>query len=460
MSGATDWVYLPADESGVSYYYANLSTGETQWERPAALGGEASGSGAASAAAAASATPSAGRRASVQKVQKAAKALAAAARWVEYMDETHGRPYFYNEDTGESAWFVPADEDEDDEDDAEEGEEEEATAAAGAEAEAAAEAEKAKAKAEKRAARRLKILEEIVSTEQSYVDALRVINKVFVDPLRMVADVPKGAIFSHEDLNSIFLNITVITKVNENFLAELKEEEQKWPHVNYAPTLRKAAQKFKGCYTRFVNNFDTAAAKLVAIAASDKQADKDKQRYLVGSAKHPDAKGRDLRSFLIQPVQRVPRYRMLLEDLLNHTDEGGAHSEERADIQEALEMTITLAKSFNEDKRVVDDHAQLLQYFDKFVDKARGAPASLSPSAHPGSPLALSPRHLHPLRCSLLASRTRRCCGPSSTRTIASSSSKAAWSRRGSRTVRSVSYSSSPTFYSMPRARSRASSSR
>jgi len=205
-----------------------------------------------------------------------------------------------------------------------------------------------------------------VSTEQSYVDALRCLTKVYVDPLRMVADVPKGAIFSHADLDSIFLNITVITKVNETFLAELAAEQTSSSSPNYAPILKKAANKFKGCYTRYVNNFDEAAERLVKIAASDKPADKDKHRYLVGSAKHPDAKGRDLRSFLIQPVQRVPRYRMLLEDLFNHTDEGHP---EREDIQQALDAVVQLAKSFNADKAVVDDHAQLLTYFEKFCDK-------------------------------------------------------------------------------------------
>ena len=34
---------------------------------------------------------------------------------------------------------------------------------------------------------------------------------------------------------------------------------------------------------------------------------------------HPDAQGKDVTSFLIQPVQRVLRYRLLLADLLKHT---------------------------------------------------------------------------------------------------------------------------------------------
>ena len=351
MATITDWVYLPADDSDdPMHYYANLTTGESQWDRPRVL--ELANCGSASTAG------------------KTTCPVSVVAKWVEFMDEHHGRPYLYNTETGESVWVLPADEDKDDPQC-----EEEAPAVKVDEA-ARSEVEKAHAKTEKRAAHRLKLLKEIVNTEKSYVDSLRALNKVYVDPLRMVADVPKGAIFTHKDLDIIFLNITVIIKVNEAFLGELLEEEKKWPNVNYAPILKKAATKFKGCYTRYVNNFDKAAGTLLTIGTSDKPADKDKLRYLVGSARHPDAKGRDLRSFLIQPVQRVPRYRMLLDELLNHTDEDHA---ERADIQEALETVITLAKSFNEDKRAAEDHAILKEVFEKFCDKdARDLKAELN----------------------------------------------------------------------------------
>ena len=64
------------------------------------------------------------------------------------------------------------------------------------------------AKAAKRAARRLKILEEILISERTYVQALSTLRKVYLVPLRMVADAQgKGQIFSHEDLDAVFINI-------------------------------------------------------------------------------------------------------------------------------------------------------------------------------------------------------------------------------------------------------------
>lgn len=186
-------------------------------------------------------------------------------------------------------WVLPADDD-DDEDADEEVEEEES-------------AEEDMAQREKKARHREKILEEIIATEQSYVESLQCCLKVYLHPLRMVADVPRGAIFSHDDLDAIFLNIEVIAKVNEKFLSELQA-------TSPAAALKGAAKQFKGCYTRYVNNYDAAEAKMRKIRGSQEPSDREKQRYLIGATRHPDARGRDVTAFLIQPVQRVLRYRL------------------------------------------------------------------------------------------------------------------------------------------------------
>ena len=133
-----------------------------------------------------------------------------------------------------------------------------------------AEAAKARAKAERRAMQRLKTLEEIIATERVYVERLNLTLKVYLTPLRLVADSPKGAIFSHEELDAIFLNFETIktvdaaqfgailarnsltslhpAQVNSTFLDALEaEHEANWPAVRFAPILNKAAKNFKGC---------------------------------------------------------------------------------------------------------------------------------------------------------------------------------------------------------------------
>jgi len=222
------------------------------------------------------------------------------------------------------------------------------------------EASELEVKAQKRAARRLKILEEVVSSEAKYVQALQTLEKVYMIPMRMVADQPKGAIFQHADLDAVFINMDVIVKVNSEFLEELEAEAGKFPDVNYGQIIARAAKKFKGCYTRYVNNYDAAELHLNKL----KKHDKEKFRYLDVQKSHPDAGGLDVRSFLIQPVQRVPRYRMLLEDLLAHTDEG--HPDE-APLNEALEKVREVAMHINEEKRHLEEVDKLRKLGERFA---------------------------------------------------------------------------------------------
>ena len=206
----------------------------------------------------------------------------------------------------------------------------------------------AAAKAQKRAARRLKILEEILLSERKYVQSLLSLMKVYLVPLRTVAEMPagKGQIFTHADLDAVFLNIDMITKVNEHFLQELEAELQlrqgRWEDVQYGEIIKRGERQFKGCYTRYVTHYDAAEAHLQKL----KESDKDKHRYLEVCKTHPDAGGLDVRSFLIQPVQRVPRYRMLLEDLLKHTD---ADQADEAPLRESLSRVCEVAMHINEE---------------------------------------------------------------------------------------------------------------
>ena len=89
----------------------------------------------------------------------------------------------------------------------------------------------------------------------------------------------------------------MIATVNKKFLIELEAEREKWPDVNYAPIIKNNAKQMKGCYTRYVNNYDAAEQHLIQL----KSKDKEKHRYLEVCKTHPEANGLDVRSLLIQP---------------------------------------------------------------------------------------------------------------------------------------------------------------
>ena len=57
-----------------------------------------------------------------------------------------------------------------------------------------------------------------------------------------------------------------------------------------------------------------------------------------------------LQSYLIMPVQRLPRYRMLLAELLKYADK---HSKDTKQLELALEKVAKIADEINERKRAV-----------------------------------------------------------------------------------------------------------
>lgn len=390
-----DWVRL-VDPKTQAVYYANSRTRKVSWEVPTELVGVATG----------------------DEEDEVPQYVKLAAGWFQYEDMVTGRFYYYNHRTRQTVWKMPAeakpppaaardsavfgsaesgDDEEEETDDGEEDEDEDEVE----EVQRRSQTEMVKQAAEKRAkraAKRLRILEEIMLTERTYVQALRTLKKVYLLPLRTVADLPagRGQIFTHSDLDAIFVNIDLIITVNEGFLRELETElaarDGQWPAVEFGEIMKRAAKQFKGCYTRYVNNFDTAQEHLAKL----KETDKEKNRYLEVCKTHPDANGLDVRSFLIQPVQRVPRYRMLLDELLAHTED--SHADE-APLREALDRVMEVAMHINEEKRALDNYEAMRVLMHKFQGCARrgaaGAPELtrrlpllfLIPSpSHPPSP--------------------------------------------------------------------------
>jgi len=168
--------------------------------------------------------------------------------------------------------------------------------------------------------KRRPVANEIVSTEEAYVASLQVLIDLYLVPLRELS-LTSDAILTPAEINTLFRNIESIALLHLKFLADMQARRNEWqdaPTQCIADLFLNFAPFFK-TYTAYVNDHDDATEILTQLLKSSGKRAERFQNFERQCRNHPRAKGEMLSSFLIMPIQRVPRYRLLLGELCKHT---------------------------------------------------------------------------------------------------------------------------------------------
>ncbi|EFC44775.1 rhoGEF domain-containing protein [Naegleria gruberi] len=190
--------------------------------------------------------------------------------------------------------------------------------------------------------KRNELVRELLQTEESYVQSLRLFVNSYAKPAKA-----NTQLLSEKKSKIIFSNIEQILGINETVLASLQAAIMKWPSKNeLGETFNRMAPFFKA-YVTYINNYDAAFELL---ERCEKKKNKFFQYMSDQTAKNPTEHG--LRSLLIMPVQRIPRYKMLLEQILASTPQ--EHVEYKH-YETALKTISDVAVFVNERKRQEDD---------------------------------------------------------------------------------------------------------
>lgn len=197
---------------------------------------------------------------------------------------------------------------------------------------------------------RKQLLREILDTEMDYVKSLKLIIDGFLNPIR------KSKILKDQQISSIFLSVELIAKIQDDFLKNIKNElEMPFPYQpklgrvfsNWAPQLEKN-------YSEFISGFDEADKTLQKLLDTNSNF----KKLIEKLQQNPECQSLPLQGILIKPVQRLPRYGLLLRDLINrtpsdHVDANG--------IKEALKSIEKVTSIANEQKREMENTKLLLE---------------------------------------------------------------------------------------------------
>ncbi|XP_026653416.1 FYVE, RhoGEF and PH domain-containing protein 3 isoform X4 [Zonotrichia albicollis] len=179
------------------------------------------------------------------------------------------------------------------------------------------------------------IASELLHTEEAYVKRLHLLDQVFCTKL-------SEAGISSEVITGIFSNISSIYCFHGQFLLpELKTRiTQEWS-VN--PRLGDILQKlapFLKMYGEYVKNFDRA----MDIVNTCMQRSSPFKDVVQNIQKQEVCGNLTLQHHMLEPVQRIPRYELLLKDYLKKLPE---ESPDRKDAEKSLELISTAANHSN-----------------------------------------------------------------------------------------------------------------
>ncbi|KAJ3260401.1 hypothetical protein HK103_000543 [Boothiomyces macroporosus] len=172
--------------------------------------------------------------------------------------------------------------------------------------------------------KRRRIMNEILDTEIRYVSDLQFLKTQYYEPLLALVGTPEE-IIPKKAIMDIFGHHESILAVNRELSNQLQKRIELWNRGN-----------------------DLIGDIFVSLFAA----------FAKNKAAHPDSHGLVLQAFLILPVQRIPRYKLLLEDLYKHTPEDHPDHE---NIKKAIESVSQVATFVNE---TIRNHEAMLQMVD------------------------------------------------------------------------------------------------
>eukprot|EP01127_Copromyxa_protea_P015344 TRINITY_DN4401_c0_g1_i1.p1 TRINITY_DN4401_c0_g1~~TRINITY_DN4401_c0_g1_i1.p1 ORF type:complete len:1275 (-),score=238.87 TRINITY_DN4401_c0_g1_i1:139-3642(-) len=192
---------------------------------------------------------------------------------------------------------------------------------------------------------RKSIVQEVLQTEEVYVSCLHYLNTTYYKILSQMS--PDHIEFSK--LRTIFSSAQIIEGFNTRLLVSLRARVEKWSNSSLISDIFLKIVDFMKLYTTYVNYYDEVSRII-------EQASVHPEVFSALAAGRDDPtnpKRLDLMSMLIMPIQRLPRYVLLIKELLAHTPEDHPDLAELATLFTKLS---TVTSYINQKKREMENY--------------------------------------------------------------------------------------------------------
>uniref|UniRef100_A0A8C1IAT5 Rho guanine nucleotide exchange factor 17 n=1 Tax=Cyprinus carpio TaxID=7962 RepID=A0A8C1IAT5_CYPCA len=202
-------------------------------------------------------------------------------------------------------------------------------------------------KAKPRVDMRRHVIMTLLDTEQSYVESLRTLIQGYMKPLKHPENSP---LCDPSLVDEMFYQIPEILEHHEQFLEQVLDCVNQWHDkqtIGHVLIQSFSKEILANIYSAYIDNFMNAK-DAVRIAKEAKPAF---LKFLEQSMRENKEK-QALGDLMIKPVQRIPRYELLVKDLLKHTAEDHPDYTFLLDAQKNIKR---LAERINKGRRTAEE---------------------------------------------------------------------------------------------------------
>ncbi|XP_035535872.1 rho guanine nucleotide exchange factor 17-like [Morone saxatilis] len=203
----------------------------------------------------------------------------------------------------------------------------------------------------------------LLDTEQSYVESLRTLIQGYMRPLKQP---DSGSIVDPLLVDEMFYQIPEILEHHEHFLDQVSGCVSQWHDrqtVGHILIQSFSKETLANMYSAYIDNF-LNAKDAVRIAKEAKPAFHKFLEQNMRENKEKQALG----DLMIKPVQRIPRYELLVKDLLKHTSEDHPDHLYLLDAQRDIKR---LAEKINKGRRSAEEaerEARVIQEIEAHIE--------------------------------------------------------------------------------------------
>lgn len=206
------------------------------------------------------------------------------------------------------------------------------------------------------------IARELASSEQVFVDALHLLNQDFREAVHAASQERGSPIVPDEVLEQILNHLPHLVDLNEELLGQLQERVDNWEGREQVADVLIKMGPFLKLYSSYIKDFSNTTAAL----EEAKRKYPEFLKVVRNFEQSPRCRQLSLQQYMLKPIQRIPQYRLLLNDYVKNLEEG---TPEYDNACNALEIVSQVAQHANESMKLGDNFCKLMLLQNKISNR-------------------------------------------------------------------------------------------